>query len=79
MSHRGTHATPRFPIRQMGKQFRLKTVHSRTTSGATPASREAREALEGGTDIQALDADGLAPLHIVAAGQPGPGGNAPAA
>ncbi len=34
--------------------------------------REAREALEGGTDIQALDADGLAPLHIVAAVNPDP-------
>ena len=33
---------------------------------------EAREALEGGTDIHALDADGLAPLHIVAAVNPDP-------
>ena len=29
--------------------------------------QEARDALERGTDIHALDADGLAPLHIVAA------------
>ena len=33
---------------------------------------EAREALEGGTDIHALDTDGLAPLHIVAAVNPDP-------
>ena len=34
--------------------------------------QEARDALERGTDIHVLDADGLAPLHIVAAVNPDP-------
>ena len=41
--------------------------------------QEARATLDRGTDIHALDADGLAPLHIVCGGQPRPGGNAVAA